>query len=114
MYNEISCKTCRDRLALYYYRELEPADEAWVRGHLESCTLCSTEMNELVKALQAVVFILKAYDGMDIESIAALFGISPGAVKSHLVRAVETLKKVMHQPGVHAKAAYMPDGEDER
>ncbi len=89
------CKRYRDRLVLYHYCELEPAEEASVREHLSSCRACSAELEELVKGLQAVIFVLKEGDGIETEKIAALFGISVGAVTSHLVRAVEALKKNM-------------------
>jgi len=89
------CKRYRDRLVLYYYGELQPAEESSVREHLSSCRQCSTELEELVKGLQAIIFLLKEGDRMEIEKIAALFGISVGAVTSHLVRAVEALKKYM-------------------
>lgn len=90
-----SCKKYRDRLVLYYYGELEPAEVARVREHLSSCRPCSAELEELVKGLQAIIFLLKEGDGMEVKKIAALFGISVGAVTSHLVRAVEALKKYM-------------------
>jgi DNA-directed RNA polymerase specialized sigma24 family protein len=89
------CKRYRDRLVLYHYGELQPAEETSVREHLSTCLQCSAELEELVKGLQAIIFLLKEGDGMEVKKIAALFGISVGAVTSHLVRAVEALKKYM-------------------
>ena len=44
---------------------------------------------------QRAVFLLKNNEGMKISEIAAVLGISEGAVKSHLVRAVTSLRKQM-------------------
>jgi Sigma-70, region 4/Putative zinc-finger len=95
MHNKGQCKTCRDRLVLYLYGELGVIETTMVREHLDICEKCKSEYDELVLGLQAVVFVLKEGDGFEIEEVASLLGISVGAVRSHLVRAVETLKKVI-------------------
>lgn len=44
---------------------------------------------------QKNVFILKHYEGLTIEEISVTFGCSQSAVKTHLKRAVDTLRKKM-------------------
>jgi len=50
---------------------------------------------------QRAVFLLKNNEGMKITEIAAVLGISEGAVKSHLVRAITSLRKHMKGYGRH-------------
>jgi len=48
-------------------------------------------------ARQRAVFLLKHNEGMTLMEIAAVLGISEGAVKSHLARAVTALRKGMKE-----------------
>ncbi|MGA2192463.1 MAG: RNA polymerase sigma factor [Nitrospirota bacterium] len=50
---------------------------------------------------QRAVFLLKHEEGLKLNQIAEALGISEGAVKSHLFRAVEALKKSMKGYGSH-------------
>jgi RNA polymerase sigma-70 factor (ECF subfamily) len=50
---------------------------------------------------QRAVFLLKNNEGMKITEIAAVLNISEGAVKSHLVRAITSLRKHMKGYGRH-------------
>lgn len=52
-------------------------------------------------ARQRAVFLLKHNEDMKLSEIAAVLGISEGAVKSHLVRAVTALRKSMKGYGSH-------------
>lgn len=50
---------------------------------------------------QRAVFLLKNSEGMKIAEVAAVLDISEGAVKSHLVRAITSLRKHMKGYGSH-------------
>jgi RNA polymerase sigma-70 factor (ECF subfamily) len=52
-------------------------------------------------ARQRAVFLLKHYDGMKFSDIAAIIGISEGAVKSHMARAVTALRTRMKDQPEH-------------
>ena len=55
-------------------------------------------LNKAMSALperQRAVFFLRHSDGMKLTEVAAVLGITEGAVKSHLVRAVASLRKSM-------------------
>ena len=59
-------------------------------------------LNKALRALpgrQRAVFLLKHDEGMKLSEVAAVLGISEGAVKAHMVRAVAALRKGMKDYG---------------
>jgi RNA polymerase sigma-70 factor (ECF subfamily) len=73
-------------------------DEGLMRKEL------SAELNRALMKLpgrQRAVFLLKHNEDMKLSEIAIALGISEGAVKSHLVRAVAALRKSMKGYGRH-------------
>lgn len=48
----MDCKEIQDNLSAYMDKELAPAAEESIRGHLEGCKLCSARHTELLKGWQ--------------------------------------------------------------
>jgi predicted anti-sigma-YlaC factor YlaD len=50
----MDCRQCAENLTAYLDGELNPAEEAEVRHHLQACRLCTAEMQSLHKADQYI------------------------------------------------------------
>jgi anti-sigma factor RsiW len=50
----MDCRQCRDDLTAYLDGELNPADSAEVRSHLETCTSCADELRSFQHAADFV------------------------------------------------------------
>jgi len=56
---------------------------------------------KVLPARQRAAFVLRHGDGMKLSEVAAALGITEGAVKAHLVRAVASVQKSMKEYGYH-------------
>lgn len=86
---------CIDRLRWWKrWSKLLQADRSG-KGVQTSPAQTSSELEEMIHALplrQREVFVLRHWHGFSTQETAEILGISSGAVKSHLLRAVNKLK----------------------
>jgi len=84
-------------------RYADPHPESIPDGGLEQKELKAALNAAIIRlpARQRAVFLMKHNEGMKITEIGLALGISEGAVKSHLVRAVSALKKSLKEYGSH-------------
>lgn len=122
---QIARNTCLDKLR-WWKRFVVPAEDLSEVSVTGSITL----RHEIMKALQELpvrqreVFVLRHWHGFSTEESANILGISGGAVKTHLFRAVHALQRALGDwdsevsqtadPNINQEIEYGGDGASER
>jgi len=70
-------------------REMSPEAKTFVREQVEAVWAATVTLSER----QRTVFILRFVEDMELLEIAAATGLTEGAVKVHLFRAVQSVRK---------------------